>query len=660
MGERSKQGSDITRRDFLDGVALTIGSAGLAMGISSPASASDEATNNYPPGLQGMRGFEHEAMEAGHAVRDGRVPEYGDDSGEVYDLVIVGAGMSGLSAAYFYRRQVPGAKILVLEGSDDFGGHARRVEVDVGGRQVLAPGGTVALDSPYTYSAESRQLLTDIGVDIERFYEYRKADRPELRKADGKRMPDGLFFAKEYYGRDHLIPDMSTGRSPEEWRKTFADTPLSKGAKAGMVRLLSDKTDYLPGLSREEKVRRLQKISYLDYLRDIASIHPDALALLTKTSYPMNTNQAAGIDTMSAFYAWRRGEYGFAGLGERPPHQRSSLTANEGRWVQFPDGNATVARLLIRWLIPETLPGSTMEDSIGARMAYDKLDLPTNDVRVRLSSMVTRVKHLGDQAGARQVVVSYLRGGEASKVKAGAVVMACFNSIIPYLVHELPEEQKSALHQAVRKPLMQVWVVLRNARALHRLGCGAVETPGMFYCGFQQWRQSAVGGAYKVATTPDEPVIVLMNLSPEIIEAPGSGLPPREQWKIARSRLQSISFETLERNAREQLDRVLGSAGFESDRDIAGITVCRWAHGYAGGTNSLYDPDWTGRTDPPWVVGRKRFGRIVIANSDSAAVSLTNAAFAQSHRAVTELVNDVLRPVYDFYWSESDRAGLAE
>lgn len=113
----------------------------------------------------------------------------------------------------------------------------------------------------------------------------------------------------------------------------------------------------------------------------------------------------------------------------------------------------------------------------------------------------------------------------------------------------------------------------------------------------------------------------------------------------------------MERNIRAQLDRVLGPGGFDARRDIAGITVCRWSHGHSGGTNDLYDPDWSHRTDAPWIVGRQRFGRIAISNSDAAATSLTSAAFAQSHRAVTEIVNDVVRPVYDFRWSERDTAG---
>jgi spermidine dehydrogenase len=249
-------------------------------------------------------------------------------------------------------------------------------------------------------------------------------------------------------------------------------------------------------------------------------------------------------------------------------------------------------------------------------------------------------------------------------VRAAATVMACFNAIIPYLVPELPESQQAALHQAVRKPLVYTRIALRNWKAFQKLGVWRVRCPDMYYqyIGLEArpyWGEalSGWGAGFNFPESPEEPVIVNMELSPAVLEMHGSGLPPRDQWKAARAKVQAISFETMERNIRSQLARVLGPGGFNARRDIAGITVSRWGHGYAGGTNELYDPDWTHRTDAPWIVGRQRFGRVAISNSDAAATSLTNAAFAQSHRAVMEIVNDVVRPVYDFHFSERDTAG---
>jgi spermidine dehydrogenase len=663
--------AEITRRDFIDGVARIVGTA-VAASAAGPAVASlsagaadvspRTAGTDYPPLRQGMRGFNPEAMTAGHAVRDGKAPGTGTATGETYDLVVVGAGMAGLSAAYFYRKQVPNAKILILEACDDLGGHARRVEFNVGGRQLISNGGTVGLWYPNTFSPESRQLLRDIGVDEERYYGYVKAARNPDKELG---LTPGLFFNSETYGIDRLVPGRPSHHTGtrQEWSAYLSRTPMSNGARDGLLRLFTGKKDHMPGVPTDEKVRRLRKMTYVDYLTKVAGIHPDAVAFVQAWAGGDWTSQAAGPDTFSAWFAWRLGLWGFDGMALPEASQASTLTQEPGQHIFFPDGNGSVARLLVRWLIPEALPGTTMEDSIPATLRYDRLDLPDNGVRIRLSSAAVRVKHLGDPVSAREVEVTYVREGQGYRVRAGAVVLACFNAIVPHLMPELPEEQKAALHQAVRKPLVYTRVALRNWRAFHQLGVSYVLCPGMFYKlialpsaegfdGPSEW-----GDAYRSPAVPDDPVIITMEIANSIIEVSGSGLPPREQWKAARARLEAISFETMERNIRSQLDRVLGPGGFSARRDIAGITVSRWCHGYSGGTNELYDPDWSHRTDAPWIIGRRRFGRVAISNSDAAAVSLTNASFAQSHRAVMEIVNDVVRPVYDFNFSERDTVG---
>jgi spermidine dehydrogenase len=657
--------ANITRRDFIDGVAQIIGGAAavsMAGYASSPAAHAAAAATapvagfDYPPMRQGMRGFEDAAMEAGHALRDGKSFAPSADTGEVYDLVVVGSGMAGLSAAYFYRKQIPGAKILVLDSCDDFGGHARRVEFNVDGKQLLVCGGTQELWNPNTFSPESIQLLKDIGIDRDRYYQHTKADQDPFEKLG---LGLGIFFDKETFGADQLAPNRPSirGATAAQWREYLDKTPLSEDLKAGLIQLYTDKIDYLAGVPIEEKVRRLRKMSYVDYLNNVAKIHPDTVAYLVRNGSGDSDNQSAGPETYSAWYAWRKNLRGFDGLGLPPANQPSNLTKEPGEHIAFPDGNAGVARLLIRWMIPDALPGSTAEDSIPGRLNYDRLDLPTNDVRIRLSSMVARVTHLGNPLTAREVAVTYVREGRSYRVRANAAVMACFNSMIPYLVPDLPETQKAALRMAVRKPLVRSFVAIRNWSAFQKLGVNEILCPGMFHQYITPWIRPEWGGVYKNARDPSDPVIVYMRLSNTLLEMPGSGLPPREQWKAARAQLQAISFETMEHNIRSQLDRVLGPGGFNARRDIAGITVCRWSHGYAGGSNELSDPDWSHRTDAPWVVGRQRFGRIAISNSDAAATSLTAAAFAQSHRAVMEIVNDIVRPVYDFRWSERDSAG---
>jgi spermidine dehydrogenase len=667
--------TEITRRDFMDGVALAIGGtvasslpgATLAQAAESDASSSSEAAaTNYPPMITGIRGQNPEAINAGHAVRDGKVVGPPVDTGEVYDLVVVGAGMAGLSAAYFYRKNIPHSKVLVIEGCDDLGGHARRNEFMVDGKRLIAGGGTDALWRPNTFPPEAQELMRDIGIDRPRYYAETANNSNPVRALGLK---EAMFFSKESFGKDHLVPNAPSAlgkwgvyryeadRNPAAQLAEFLNkTPYSAGAKQGLLQLFTDQSDYMPGVSVAEKVRQLNGMTYIDFLSKVANIHPDAVAYVLAVGGASWTNQAAGPDTFSAWYAWRQGCPGFAGMGLPSASQISNLVADPGQNIQFPDHAANAARLLVRWLIPDALPGSTMDDSVLQRINYSALDVPSNDVRIRLSSTAIRAKHVGDPVTAKEVEVTYLRDGRSYAVRARAVVMACFNAIVPFLCPELPEDQKAALHKAVRMPLVVTNVAIRNWRAFQKLGVSDIHCPGMFYTAIGLDVTPEVGG-YRNPTSPDEPIVVRMELTTAILERPGSGLPPREQWKAARAALQAISFETFERNIRSQLDRVLGSGGFEARRDVAGIIINRWGHAYATGSNALYDPDYSHRTDAWWIVGRQRFGRITISNSDAAAVSLTNAAWQQSHRAVNEIITNIVRPVFDFAWSERDTDG---
>ena len=667
--------ADITRRDFLDGVAMAaIGGTIVppmvgetprhAQKASPPPPMSAQQAADYPPMMTGLRGQTDAAMNAGHAVRDGTAFSAPVDTGEFYDLVVVGAGMAGLGAAYFYRKQIPNSKVLVLDACQDFGGHAVRNEFMVDGKRLIAGGGTAALWRPNTFPPEAQELLRDIGIDRPH-YEREVANNPNAPRALGLR--SSVFFGKESFGEDRLVlnrpPELGLrgrrgegGTTRAQFAEFFAQTPYSAGTQEGLLKLFTEHRDWMPGVPTAEKVEQLKKMSYIDFVKNVVKIHPDAVAYVLSVGGTGSTNQTAGPDTYSAWYAWRRGSPGFNGMALPPASQLSNLVKDPGMNIAFPDSAANAARLLVRWLIPDALPGSTMDDSVLQRINYAVLDRPTNDVRIRLSSTAIRARHLGEPLTAKEVEVTYLRDGRPYTVRTRGVVMACYNAIVPYLVPDLPESQKAALHMAVRKPLVVTNVAIRNWRAFQNLGVSSISCPGMFYESISLDVPPAIGG-YQNASTPDEPIVVRMYLTARILEKAGSGLPPREQWKESRSELQEITFETFERNIREQLDRVLGPGGFDAQRDVAGIIINRWAHGYAPGSNELYDPDWSHRMDAPWIVGRRQFGRITISNSDAAWVSLTNAAWQQSHRAVNELINNVVRPVFDFQWSERDTAG---
>ncbi|MGA7909574.1 MAG: hypothetical protein WCA16_19355, partial [Candidatus Sulfotelmatobacter sp.] len=339
---------------------------------------------------------------------------------------------------------------------------------------------------------------------------------------------------------------------------------------------------------------------------------------------------AVGIDAISALACFRNpddyGAYQYAGFDGMSLSEREET--EEPYIFHFPDGNASVARLLVRTLIPGSIPGHTMEDVVTARADYGKLDQASSLVRLRLNSTAVRARQLG-ATDAREVEVAYVQQGKLRSAKARACVLACYNGMIPYLCSELPDAQKEALHYGVKEPFIYTHVAIRNWTAFHKMGIRQVVSPGSYHC-FTMLDFPVSIGEYKFPSTPQEPMVLFMLRTPC-----KPGLARRDQYRMGRYELIGTPFSTFERSIRDQLNRMLSSGGFDSARDIAAITVNRWGHGYAYEYDSYSDPQWP-RDERPCVIGRKQFGPISIANSDAGASAYTNAAIDQAYRSVLE------------------------
>ena len=641
----------ITRRDFLNGVALTVGAAMLPsdwlassdlLAATALPAGPENFPDYYPPALTGLRGSHPGSFDAAHSLRDGTFWDQAGspvDTDEKYDLVIVGGGISGLSAAHFFRKTAgPKARVLILDNHDDFGGHAKRNEFHSAQRTMLGFGGTFSIESPAPYSPVAKGLIQELGIDVSSYSKYVNRD---LYRSFG--LSPKIFFDKETFGADGLATNPMPrvgGESENDRTRAHAlemflkEAPLSEEAKADYSRLLTEKKDYLPGLSSDEKKARLARMSYNSFLADLVKVDPELVQLFQAMPQPLF---GVGFDAVAAQDAWGLGAPGFAGMNLDPAPgkgmNRDAIPNEEADkyFFHFPDGNASIARLLVRKLIPPAIPGKSANDIVLARANYAKMDEQGSPVRIRLNSTAVRVKHQGDPATAKEVEVAYARGGKVYKVRASHCVLACWHVVIPYICEQLPEKQKQALASAAKVPLLYTNVALRNWKAFQKLGTNAIYAPGGYHSYMNLDLPVSIGG-YECSRKPEDPIVVHMMKTPC-----KPGRPAREQHTMGRVELFSTTFETMERNIREQFARVLGPGGFDPATDITAITVNRWPHGYAYEYNSLFDKFWLDGGKTPCEVARQPFGRVAIANADAGAYAYTDGAIDHAWRAVGEI-----------------------
>ena len=564
----------ITRRDFMNGIAIAIAGAAAIDLSASAADALAAAPPPYPPGRDGLRGSHAGSFEAAHRLRDGSTFDLSQAAlTEHYDLIVVGAGISGLAAAHFYRQRHAHARVLILDTNDDFGGHAKRNEFEVDGQMLLGYGGTQSIDGPaHKWDGVARGLLKDLGIDVDRFktaFDQGFYDRWNLGQS--------VFFKKEVFGMDRLVrrpfgtwaeldEDPHDGAALHAYLDQF---PVGPRARSQLFEMMWSDRDVLPGKTAQQRLKVLEHLSYRDFLKQYWDADDEVLKFLQKRTHEL---WAVGIDAVPASETLT-----LPGLKA----QRKILEqgTEEPYIYHFPDGNASIARMLVRRLIPGIAPGNSMEDIVLARFDYSQVDRPEQAVRIRLNSTAVDVRNV-----AEGVEVAYVNGGKVARVAARHCVLACYHAMIPYIASETGAEQRKALHENVRAPLVYVNVAVRNWRPWHKLGVAYIDNPGGTFSASLDFPVSLDG--YRFTAEPSKPACLHLMSTPA---APNQGLNMREQYRAGRARLYSTSFADFEHEIRDELGRMLAATDFNFDRDVAAITVNRWPHGYAYTPTPLYD-----------------------------------------------------------------------
>lgn len=612
----------ITRRDFVYGSSLILGGA-LASCTISPGSSTAQQSDYgfelgddwYGPGGIGDYASSHgntpNLIQTAHKIRAGHFRNPGTDaidSGEEYDLVIVGAGFAGLSAAHHFHRLYPTGRALIIDNHPIFGGEAKRNDFEVNGVHISGPQGSNDFAVPEK-TGEPDDYFT--ALDIPREFEFTEPGG----SAAGMRIPlDNyayLNWTHDAFDVGHFFAGSAQRWVKDLWRTGLAGTPWDKSVQESFLRLRRTEAEPPPGI---DVGPWLDSMTMKSYYENVLGLPPEVTGYYNPI---MASIIGLGCDAISAYW----------GLYFSIPGFKRSEQYPDSLIKSFPGGNAGIARHFVKKLIPDAIPGSSFENIIFAKVNFDELDKSGNPIRIRLNSTAVRVVH---ETGNR-VKVTFSRAGELHWLRAKTVVMASGGWVNKYVISELPRTHRSAYEAFSHSPVLVANVALNNWRFLERLGVSAaIWSEGFgFTCNI---RRAMVVGEKSQPLHPDEP-IVLTFYAP--IFKPG--LPLKQQGIAGRVEMLGTSFIEYERQIREQMTNMFASGGFDPARDIAAITLNRWGHAYVN-PGPGFKFGVAGGAAPADVI-REPIGRIAIGHSELRGHQNWTGAAAEGRRAVEVLLD---------------------
>ncbi|MGA7916883.1 MAG: FAD/NAD(P)-binding protein [Candidatus Acidiferrales bacterium] len=617
----------ISRRDFLNATLLASGCA--LMGSASPLQllSEDDWTGYGGEGdYSRSNGNTYEIVQAGHRIRDGefeKIPATASDTGEIFDCVVVGGGISGLAAALFFLRQAgAGRTCLVLDNHPIFGGEAKGNEFLVGGHRLLAHQGSAVYFVQYPHSFLAR-FYDSIGLKTPKLqYQSWSGASPAIPLSKtpydmvgSEPATYGFYFGAKFGGGAGvwLI---------DPWGKQLQGAPISDAARADLLRwrrgpALPEKRPQYHG---DEISRKLDKITLEEHMMRLYRISRETIR--TFLSPVEGGGSGLGPDALSAY-----ADYAADTL--------HPLETEDGDQM-LPRGNGDIARLMMKALVPEAISGAdTVEEVCNGRVNFAALDRQGAAARVRLSATAVWVEHEGDPAKAEFVSIIYAQGKQLHRVKARTAVMAGGCWTTKHIVRDLPAAQRDAYGEFYRSPCLMANVALRNWRFLYKMGisgCRWFEGIG----NYTEVRRTALMGADSPGIGPDSPVVLNLKI---LYSYPGMAI--AEQGYRGRGEMLATPFRDYERQIRQQFTDMFGRAGFDARRDIAGIILNRWGHAYLNPQPGFFFGR-DGRAAPREALRAAPFGRIAFANTDLAGIMDHRSSILEAQRAVGQLLDQVL------------------
>jgi spermidine dehydrogenase len=624
---------EITRRDFLN--ASLLASGGVLLHPISPAQLSAKARGDRPStgdewtGYGGIgdyassNGNTMAVMEAGHQIRDGMfetLPANIIDTGESYDCVIVGGGISGLAAGLILQ-QLGGRKksCLLLDNHPVFGGEAKRNEFLVDGHRLIAHQGSAFFPVPFPHSFIAR-FYESIGLRTPRL-EYQRwgSSEPEIELSRTPYLgsaPNATYFGAKF-GRPQGL------WLTDPWGKDLEQTPVSAKVRAEMQKYQSgnDSGAAVPQYPGDAVSRRLDTITLEQHIAEQHGISRDTIREFLMEE---GSGYGLGPDALSGYAAYAADMLHPLDISDRTGQQ------------MFPDGNGGLARLMAKTLIPGAISGGhSLEEVCRNSLNFAALDRPGAGARIRLDSTAVWIKHDGDPTKSEFVTIAYVRKGRVFRVKARSVVMAGGSWTTPHVVKDLPDDRVQAYRQFYRSPCMMANVAVRGWRFLYQMGIAGCQ----WYEGigsYTQVRRLALCGADAPTIGPDSPTVLTVK-----ILFPHPGESTEQQGHRGRAELLSTPFRDYERQIRQQFTEMFGRSGFDAGRDIAGIILNRWGHAYlTPAPGFFFGKD--GKPAPGEVLRAAPFGRIAFANTDLSGVADHRSSIIEANRAVGQLLDQVL------------------